>query len=133
MGFPTQRETDYRDPLQRFVWAFRGIDYNGFPFQAPLPVFEGWSQHLSRCGFVHLDQVIAAIDPETGVIDLDKLPEQEIHYQPPVRGQDHGFNGSGEWVPIDQPLEAPVVNQVALMTPQERAMLAEQLREAGEL
>jgi hypothetical protein len=80
-----------------------------------------------------MDQVIAAIDPETGVIDLDQLPEQEIHYQPPVRGQDHGFNGSGEWVPIDQPLEAPVVNQVALMTPQERALLVEQLREAGDL
>ena len=133
MALPSQKETDYSDPRQRFVWAFRGIEYNGMPFGAPEAVFQEWSEHLSRCGFLHVDQVLAAAR-EAGDVEAlqDALQDvQRIHYQPPVRGQDHPLNLSGKWIPVDEPIVDPEVPTTSNMTPGEKAKLIEELREEG--
>lgn len=109
----TQSESDLNDPKQRFVWAFRGIETNGFPMAFPEKVLESWSEHLSQCGFVH--------DPS----------QQTIHYQPPVRGQDHAMNTSGVWVDIDTPIEEPSVPVSSLMTPAEKAKMIQEFKEEG--
>lgn len=133
MGFPSQKETDFGDPRERFLWAFRGIEYNGVPFGAPEAVFREWSEHLSRCGFLHADQVLAAAEQVENVGELrDVLRDaQTIHYQPPVRGQDHPLNLSGRWVPVDQPIVEPDVPAVSKMTPGEKAKMIAELREEG--
>lgn len=122
MTLPQQHEVDFSDPSQRFLWAFRGIEINGFPMAIPEPVLKEWSKHLSKCGFVH----------ESEILPPEDLPSrQTIHYQPPVRGQNHDFNMSGKWIPIDQPLVSPTVPSVSLMTPQEKAQLIRELKEEG--
>lgn len=113
MAIPSQAETDFDDPSQRFMWAFRGMEFNGMPIAFPEPVLREWSKHLSACGFVH--------DPE----------RQEIHYQPAIRGQQHDFNMSGQWVGIDEPIEEPVVSSAEKLTPAEKALLIEEFREEG--
>lgn len=133
MALPSQEETDYSDPRQRFVWAFRGIEYNGMPFGAPEAVFREWSEHLSRCGFLHVGQVLAATEQVETVGELVDVLRgaQKIHYQPPVRGQDHPLNLSGKWIPVDEPIVEPDVPAVSKMTPGEKAQLIEELREEG--
>lgn len=133
MGFPSQSETNFSNPQERFLWAFRGIGFNGFPLSAPEAVFKEWSEHLSRAGFVHVSEVEEAlcaegVDP-AGV--LGRLPSQEIHYQPPVRGQDHPLNTSGQWIPVDQPIKEPSVPTASLMTPGEKAKMIQEFREEG--
>lgn len=113
MAIPTQAETNFDDPSERFLWALRGIEFNGMPIAFPEKVLRGWSKHLSECGFVH--------DPEA----------QEIHYQPPVRGQDHELNTSGKWVPIDQPIHEPLVPTASLMTAAEKAKMIAEFKEEG--
>lgn len=108
-----QQDTDFNDPKQRFKWAFRNMEVNGFPLAFPDKFLEEISVHLSKCGFVH--------DPE----------QQEIHFQPPVRGQDHSMNLSGQWVPVDQEIQQPIIKQTAVMTPQEKAKWIEEFREEG--
>ena len=108
-----QHETDFNDPKQRFQWAFRNMEVNGFPLAFPDKFLEEISVPLSKCGFVH--------DPE----------QQEIHFQPPIRGQDHSMNMSGQWIPIDQPIHAPMVRTVDALTPQEKARLIQELKEEG--
>lgn len=129
----TQEETNLDDPSERFVWAFRGVEFNGMPLAMPEPVLEQWSRHLSSCGFVHADQVIGMLgDSEAEKVLARKLGAlQEIHYQPPLRGQDHAMNMSGEWVPIDQPVQQAVVPTSSLMTAQEKAKMIEEFREEG--
>lgn len=119
-----QHESDLNDPKQRFVWAFQNLSYNGFPVAFPDKVLEEWSEHLSKCGFVHIDQV-----REAGTID--DLPGQQIHFQPPIRGQDHYMNMSGDWVDINQPIQQPIVPAAQLMTPAEKAKMIEEFREEG--
>ncbi|MDK4206996.1 phage gene 29 protein family protein [Corynebacterium pseudodiphtheriticum] len=133
MALPSQEETDYSDPRQRFVWAFRGIEYNGMPFGAPEAVFREWSEHLSRCGFLHVDQVLEAARAagDVGALQEALQDVQRIHYQPPVRGQDHPLNLSGKWVPVDEPIVDPEVPATSKMTPGEKAKLIEELREEG--
>jgi Protein of unknown function (DUF2744). len=108
-----QHETDLSDPRQRFVWAFRGIDFNGTPMSIPEAVLESWSEHLSQCGFVH------------------DSSQQTIHYQPPVRGQDHPMNLSGQWVPMSQPLKQPLVPNAQRMTAAEKAKMIQEFKEEG--
>lgn len=108
-----QHEADLSDPKQRFQWAFRNLTVNGFPMAFPDKFLEEISEHLSACGFVH--------DPE----------QQTIHYQPPVRGQEHSMNLSGEWVPIDQEIVPPAIKQTQDMTPQEKAKWIQEFREEG--
>lgn len=108
-----QHESDMDNPKERFAWAFRGIEYTGFPMAFPDKVLEVWSEHLSKCGFVH--------DPS----------RQEIHYQPPVRGQDHALNTAGSWIDIDDEINVPVVPTSSLMTPQEKAKMIQEFKEEG--
>ncbi|UBI10057.1 DUF2744 domain-containing protein [Corynebacterium coyleae] len=113
MAIPRQEETNFDDPSERFLWALRGIEFNGMPVAIPEKVLRGWSRHLSACGFVH--------DPAL----------QEIHYQPPVRGQDHDLNTSGKWIPVDEPIQEPLVPTASLMTAGEKAKMIEEFREEG--
>lgn len=135
MAFPEQSTTDMRDPSQRFVWMFRGIGFRGMPFTAPAEVFEEWSQHLSACGGLHISQVEGVldelVDADTKDSILKALPRQEIHYQPPVRGQQHHMNQSGKWIPVEEPLQAPRVDVIDSLTAQEKAELVERFREEG--
>ncbi|OIR43213.1 DUF2744 domain-containing protein [Corynebacterium sp. NML120713] len=124
MAIPRQEETNFDDPAERFLWAFRGMEYNGMPIGFPEPVLKEWSEHLSACGFIHIDQA-------RSVENLDDLPGQEIHYQPPIRGQDHALNVAGKWVPVTQPIQEPVVPATSQMTPTEKAKLINELREEG--
>lgn len=113
MAIPRQEETNFNDPSERFLWALRGMEHNGIPIAFPEPILRSWSRHLSDCGFVH--------DPEL----------QVIHYQPPVRGQDHDLNTSGKWVPIEEPIHEPLVPTAEKMTPQEKAQMIAEFREEG--
>lgn len=108
-----QHESDLSDPKERFVWAFRNLEVNGFPLAIPEKFLVEISEHLSRCGFVH---------------DAD---QQEIHFQPPIRGQDHYMNLSGRWVPVEQPIQQPVIKPTSVMTPQEKAKWIQEFREEG--
>lgn len=114
------------DPRKRFVWAFRGIGFNGTPFLAPEAVFEDWSEHLSAAGFIHVSEVEDHVD-----LEALGIQGQTIKYQPPVRGQDHPLNGSGEWVPVDQEIVEPLVPSVHELTPSEQAVMIAEFREAG--
>ena len=110
---------------ERFLWAFQGLEINGQPVAIPRPVLEQVSEHLSKCGFIHIDEVAACpVDDNP----LRHLPSQEIHYQPPVRGQSSSFNMAGEWVPIDQPIRLP---EESGMSEGEKQALIEQFREEG--
>lgn len=108
-----QHESDMDNPKERFAWAFQGIEYTGFPMAFPDKVLEVWSEHLSKCGFVH--------DPS----------RQEIHYQPPVRGQGHSMNLSGQWISITEPITQPVVPTASKMTSQEKAKMIQEFKEEG--
>lgn len=113
MAILSQDETNFDNPSERFVWALRGMEFNGMPVAFPEPVLREFSRHLSACGFVH--------DPAT----------QEIHYQPPVRGQDHDLNTAGKWVPIEEEIVEPMVPTASKMTPAEKAKMLEEFREEG--
>lgn len=126
-----QHETNMNNARERFVWALRGISYNGIPFMAPDAILEDWSEHLSACGFVHVSQVGELADDHDN-LDLGKFPyRQEIHFQPPIRGQEHPLNASGEWVPVQQDIQEPMVPASALMTDQEKAKMITEFREEG--
>ena len=129
----SQAETNLADPNERFVWAFRGVEFNGLPMAIPDAVLEQWSRHLSACGFIHANQVIDLLgDTEPEKILKERLSHlQEIHYQPPLRGQDHPFNASGEWVPIDQDVQEPLVPTASLMTAAEKAKMIQEFKEEG--
>lgn len=127
-----QHEADLNDPKQRVAWAFRDICSRGVPVAVPDPIKEEWSEHLSRAGFIHIDQVREVLSTfECGQEILNQLPQQEIHYQPPIRGQDHSLNTSGEWVPITQAIQQPMVPTASLMTPQEKAKMVAEFKEEG--
>lgn len=117
----SQAESDLWNEQERFMWAFRGMEYNGFPFLAPEEVFREWSEHLSKCGFIHVSQLE----------DGRPLPKQQIHYQPPVRGEDHDLNGFGSWVSVDEPIKPSMIPAVASLTPAEQAILVEDLKREG--
>ena len=118
-------EPDFKEPKNRFVWAFQGLEVNGQPVAFPRPVLEQWSEHLSRCGFIHVDEVAGC---PSGENPLKYLPSQEIHYQPPVRGQATSFNLAGEWVPIDQPIRTA---QDPGLSKEEKQALINQFKEEG--
>lgn len=131
MSIPLQEATDFNDPKQRFVWAFQGIQFRGSPTAFPQPILEEWSEHLSQAGFIHVSQLEELCD-EYGHLSLYSFPfKQEIQYQPPVRGQGHSMNVSGQWVPMDQEIEKPVVPTASLMTTQEKAKMIQEFKEEG--
>lgn len=115
-----QKDCDFSDPRQRFVWALQNVGYGGFPIAFPPPVKEALSEHLSRCGFVHVSEL-------AGLVPEEALPaRQEIHFQPPVQGQDHYMNLSGEWVPVEQPVVEPEV-----LSKGQKLALIEEFRKEG--
>lgn len=121
----TQAETDFNNPKERFGWAFRGIKYGDHTMSIAEPIVEQWSEHLSACGFVHVSQLEGLVDD---------LPfKQQIHYQPPVEGQDHGLNAAGKWQSVDEPIQESRVDILQKLNNTEKAVLAERLREEGYL
>lgn len=121
----TQAETDFNNPKERFGWAFRGIRYGDHTMSIAEPIVEQWSEHLSACGFVHVSQLEGLVDD---------LPfKQQIHYQPPVEGQDHGLNAAGKWQSVDEPIQESRVDILQKLNNTEKAVLAERLREEGYL
>lgn len=127
-----QRNTDLNDPSQRFKWVFEDITVNGMPTVIPGPVREEWSEHMSKAGFVHINQVARALSGEDNAeLVLSRLPGQRIQYQPPVRGQQHSMNTSGKWVGMDQEIHEPLVPDSARMTSAEKAKMIEEFREEG--
>lgn len=126
MAFEPQERTVFSDPKQRFKWAFRNVEVHGFPIAFPEPTVEELSEHLSRCGFIHVSEVEDHVD--LGSLGIQG---QVIHYQPPIRGQDHGLNTSGTWVPVTQPLRRAVVPAASLMTPAEKAKMIQEFKEEG--
>lgn len=132
MSIPQQKDADLDDPKQRFVWAFQGIQFKGSPMAFPQPILEAWSEHLSKAGFIHVSQAERAlISMDSGGNGYDMLPKQEIQYQPPVRGQDHSMNISGQWIPIEQEVKQPIVPTASLMTAQEKAKMIQEFKEEG--
>lgn len=126
-----QNESDLNNPKERFPWAFRGLDYNGFPLAIPDPILVEWSEHLSKCGFINVSQLVELAD-EDGILDINNLPhKQEVHYQPPVRGQDHSMNLSGSWVPVDTEIHEPVVSTLSKLTPAEQVKLLKEFKDRG--
>lgn len=126
-----QKDTDFNNPKERFVWAFRGIEYKGSPIAMAEPVLEAFSDHLSKCGFIHVSQLEDMAD-EYGNLSLYGFPHtQQIHYQPPVQGQDHGLNLSGKWQPVTEPIKESRVNIAKLFSPAEREELIQAFREDG--
>lgn len=121
----TQAETDFNNPKERFGWAFRGIKYGDHTMSIAEPIVEQWSEHLSACGFIHVSQLEGLVDD---------LPfKQQIHYQPPVEGQDHGLNAAGKWQSVDEPIKESRVDILKKLNNTEKAVLAERLREEGYL
>lgn len=119
----TQAETDFNDPKQRFAWAFRGIKYGDHVMAIADPIVEQWSEHLSACGYIHVSQLEGLVD---------NIPfTQQIHYQPPVEGQDHGLNAAGKWQSVDEPIKESRVDILQRLNNSEKAVLAERLREEG--
>ena len=108
-----QSDCDHKNPEERFLWAFQNLEFKGFPVGFPEEVLRQWSKHLCECGFVH--------DPS----------RQVIHFQPPVRGQGHPLNMSGEWVPVEQKIQEPVVSVLANLSGGELADLIGELRDGG--
>lgn len=126
-----QHESDLNNPKERFVWAFRGIEYKGSPIAMAEPVVETFSEHLSKCGFIHVSQLEELAD-EYGNLSLYDFPyEQEIHYQPPVQGQDHLMNLAGRWQSVSEPIQKSRVEIAKLFTPAEREELLQAFREDG--
>lgn len=126
-----QKDTDFNNPKERFVWAFRGIEYKGSPIAMAEPVLEAFSDHLSKCGFIHVSQLEDMAD-EHGNLSLYGFPHtQLIHYQPPVQGQDHGLNLSGKWQSVTEPIKESRVNIAKLFSPAEREELIQAFREDG--
>lgn len=128
----TQAETDFNNPKERFGWAFRGIKYGDHTMTIADPIVEQWSEHLSACGYVHISEVerLARMFPDVEDL-LDQLPKQQIHYQPPVEGQDHGLNAAGKWQGVDEPIQESRVDILQRLNNTEKAVLAERLREEG--
>lgn len=129
----TQAETDFNNPKERFGWAFRGIRYGDHTMSIAEPIVEQWSEHLSACGFIHVSQLDDLVD-EYGFMSLYDFPfKQQIHYQPPVEGQDHGLNAAGKWQSVDEPIQESRVDILQKLNNTEKAVLAERLREEGYL
>lgn len=124
----TQAETDFSNPKERFGWAFRGIKYGDHTMTIADPIVEQWSEHLSACGFIHVSEVVKEYP---GL--LEQLPKQQIHYQPPVEGQDHGLNAAGKWQSVDEPIKESRVDILQRLNNTEKAVLADRLREEGYL
>ncbi|AOZ61270.1 minor tail protein [Mycobacterium phage DarthPhader] len=132
MSIPTQDSHDPRDPKQHAVWALRNLPMAGGVGAITHPGYlAGWSEHLWKCGFRHVDSLRALAD-ENGNIHVSKLPQQEIKFQPAFRGQRHDMNHAARWVEMDAPDPEPVrIPNIRQLTQQENQAMIQQYREAG--
>lgn len=133
MSIPSQAECDLSNPKEHFLWALRGLEWGNNVAVIPRPILEKWSAHLVATGAVHVLALYALAD-ENGKIDVRDLPKQKIKYVPYERGEDHELNGAGQWLPVTA--EEPEKYQLppaAELTPEEKAILAQELKDEGYL
>lgn len=131
-SIPTQESHDPKDPRQHLVWALRNMPMVAGVGAITHPGYlAGWSEHLYKCGFRHVDSLRELAD-ENGNIHVSQLPSQEIKFQQPVRGQRHSLNPAARWVdpsdPEPQPTRIPNIKQ---MTDQENEAMIRQYEAAG--
>ncbi|EFV12937.1 phage gene 29 protein family protein [Segniliparus rugosus] len=129
---PSQQEANFNNPDEHFVWALRNLPaYAGVGMVTHSGFLRAWSRHLWDCGFVHRDYLVS-LAGDDGTIPVDKLPQQRIKFQEPMRGPHHQYNGAGRWVDADAADPEPVtIPNVHELTVQERHALLYQLHQAG--
>ncbi|ALA48137.1 minor tail protein [Mycobacterium phage Phlei] len=132
MKIPTQENHDPSDPRQHVAWALRNLPMIAGVGAITHPGYlAGWSEHLWRAGFRHVDWIRGLAD-ENGYIHVSQLPEQEIKFQPPFRGQRHHVNNAARWVDKDTPDPKPVViPDIRKFTEQENLAVLKQYEEEG--
>ncbi|AMQ66767.1 hypothetical protein SEA_SHAM4_29 [Mycobacterium phage Sham4] len=122
---PSQEDHNPNDPKEHVAWALRNLPMIAGTGAITNPLYlSGWSEHLWKAGFRHVDWIRGLAD-ENGYIHVSQLPEQEIKFQPPFRGQRHDMNNAARWVRKDEPDPEPVrIPNIRELTEQEnRAML----------
>lgn len=132
MSLPTQENHDPTDPKQHVVWALRNLPMIAGVGAITHPGYlTDWSKHLWECGFRHRDFLEGLAD-ENGMIHVSQLPQQEIKWQPPFRGQRHDMNNAARWVregtPDPEPVVIPDINK---MTQQENIAMLQQYKDNG--
>ncbi|AXH48805.1 minor tail protein [Mycobacterium phage Steamy] len=132
MSLPTQETHDPRDPRQHVVWALRNLPMVAGVGAITHPGYlSDWSEHLYKCGFRHVDSLRALAD-EDGNIHVSQLPEQEIRFQQPFRGQRHPMNPAARWVEKDEADPEPVrIPDIRKLTDQENQAMLQQYRDQG--
>ena len=129
---PTKETADMNNPAEHVLWALRNMpSFAGAGVVTHPGFLRSWSEHLWKCGFRHVDWLKQLAD-EDGNIHVSKLPEQQIKFQPPMRGPRHTFNNATRWVPVDSPAP-PIVNlpDIRELTIQENEAMLSQYRDAG--
>lgn len=128
MRLPLQSNCDQNDPREAHQWLFVQIPFGPDQGHTPdLRMLPDWSQRVDDAGYRHVDQIRALAD-ENGMIHVDQLPKQRKRFRAPYRGQQHGLNGSGDWVDMDAEDPAPfIVPDPERFTPHEKAAMAERL------
>lgn len=131
-AIPNQEQCNPGKPDEHFLWALRAMPMIAGSGMMTHPGFlRGWSKHLWECGFAHRDYLAGLADAD-GNIHVSKLPAQQIEFQPPFRGPQHGYNPASQWVKpgtaAPQPVTIPDINEWAT---NEQYVLAYQLKECG--
>ncbi|BBX09504.1 phage gene 29 protein family protein [Mycolicibacterium aichiense] len=132
MSIPTQEAHDPNDPRQHAMWALRNLPMVAGTGAITHPGYlADWSEHLWKCGFRHVDALRALAD-ENGNIHVSQLPEQEIRFQQPFRGQRHHMNPAARWVGLDEKDPEPVrIPNIRQLTDQENQAMIKQYQDAG--
>ena len=132
-GIPSQEEHDSDNPEEHFVWALRNMPmFAGTGAVTHPGILRGWSKHLWEAGFRHRDHLEALAD-EDGTIPVDRLPKQQIRFQPAFRGPSHIWNNASRWVSAEDTSdpEPVVIPNVQELTIQEQHALLYQFHELG--
>lgn len=133
-AIPSQAETNFDDPEEHFLWAFRNIPMlAGSGMLAHSGFFRKWSKHLWECGFAHRSWLERLADKD-GNIHVSKLPQQKLFFQEAFRGPRHTYNPAARWVTEEELQTEPepfVVPNIQEMTDQENWALAYQLKQRG--
>jgi len=128
----TQDNVNWDDPKQHLAWALRNMPtFAGIGAVTHPGFLEQWSEHLFQCGFRHVDYLRTLAD-EDGNIPVDRLPKQQIKWQPPMRGPRNVWNPAARWVPAAAPEPPPMrIPDIRALTDPERDALLAQFREEG--
>lgn len=127
---PTQEECNPDDPEEHFLWALKNLPGVFGVGQIVHPsILRQWSEHLVKCGFIHVDSV-KKLANKNGTVSVKKLPEQQIEWHPPL-GPRHEFN-RGDWVPVGTPKPEPThLPDIRQWGPVENQIMLDQYRRAG--